>query len=126
MIKKDENIWQVCCRLTLPSFFGDSSQGGSGVKTGGEGEEQTVGNFGENLSNQEDGGVKIEGSGWEFKEEIVGGYNPSEQPNDYGQDGIHREEREKETERKDSGVKPTDSLSNSDKAEATGDRWSWI
>ena len=85
-----------------------------------------MGNFGENLSNQEEGGVEIEGDAWEFKEEIVGGFNQSEQPNDYRLDGIHREEREKETERKDSGVKPTDSLSNSDKAEATGDRWSWI
>ena len=81
-----------------------------------------MGNFGENLSNQEDGGVKIEGDAWEFKEEIGGGYNQSEQPNDYRQDGIHREEGETEIERKE----PTGSLSNSDKAEATGDRWSWI
>ena len=112
----------MCCTLVLPSFFADGSQGGGGarVKTRGDLEEQTV-NYGENLSNQEKGGVKIEGMIDRNKAK-----QQWEEANDYRQDGINGEERDKEVERMEPGEKPTDSLSNRDKAEETGGGWSWI
>ena len=133
---------KVCCRLTLPSFFADSqqqgdgvktSQGGDGFKTGGDEEEQTVRgkiSFGENLSNKEQGGVKSDGSAWNVKEERIAGHDEGndqlEQPTEHQHKFDVEERQEEEAKRKEAGVKPTDSLSNGDKPEATGDGWAWI
>ena len=138
------NFSQVCCRLTLPSFFADSqqqqgdgvktSQGGDGVKTGVDEDGQTGMkgkiSFGDKLSNKEQDGVKIDRSAWNVKEEKVAGddegNNQLEQPTEHRHRFDKEEREEEEAKKNESGLEPTDSLSNGDKAETTGDGWAWI
>lgn len=130
----DDTGWnffcQVCCRLTLPSFF----PGGLSRSQGGGGDETLAGKMSseESLSNKGEDGIQIDGGAWNGKEEGSAGYEDSnhqlnQPPNEFWhQDRIDREERQKEAERKESGEKETDSLSNGDQPKPTGDGWSWI